>query len=626
MFKNRQVLRAPGLRSACAVACGLLLSGLCPAVAWADDQLDTLVVTATRTPQPINKVMADVTVIGRDVLDRQAQGNIRDVLRNVPGIEVVGTGGGGSTTGVFMRGGEQRHVLVLVDGVPLNTQNIDGVAAWEAIPVQQIERIEVLRGAASVAYGSGGVSGVIQIFTKQGQSGLGASGGLGLSDEGSLQGDLSWAAQQGAWRYGFTVAGAASHGINAKSGTQPGTLADDRDGYGRQSASAHVSFQANADHKLNASLLSSHQNAQYDDTATTTYDDRVHQDLSQVQAQWQARWMPNWTMNTAIGQTTSASDSRSEFYQAVTSTRTQTASVVNQARFDAHTLRLTVDDRQDHLLDTYLPVTHDGQRADQHTSALGLGYGLDLDEVSVAVNGRADDNDRFGLRRTGSLAGAWAFQPGWRLRASAGTAFLSPTLYQLFSSYGDTALQPERSLTREVGLSQSGEAGSWSLTAYHTKLNSLIQFDASQYRNVQHARTRGLEWQGHTAVGDWQWTGSLNWSSARNSDTGEWLLRRARTFGSIRAELPVADWTLGAQAQFSGKRADAYFDDVTYARVPVQDGGYTVWSVDGQRALSSRLKLTCKVDNLSNHRYQTAYGFNTPGRTVFVGLRWSPAN
>jgi vitamin B12 transporter len=625
MFKNQKVLSAPGLRSACAVACGVLLSGVLSGVAWADDQLDALVVTATRTPQPINKVMADVTVIGRDVLERQASGNLGDVLRDVPGLEVVTNGGAGGTTGVFMRGGEKRHVLMLVDGVPLNTQNIDGVASLEAIPVQQIERIEVLRGAASVAYGSGGVSGVIQIFTKQGQSGLGASGGLGISDEGTLQGDVSWAAQQGAWRYGFTVAAAASRGINAKSGTQPGLQADDRDGYARQSSSAHLSYQANADHKLSASVLSAHQRAQYDDAATSTFDDHVSQDLSQVQAQWQARWTPNWTINRAMGHTTSASDSLAEFYQSVTSTRTQTASLVNQLRWDVHTLRATLDDRQDHLLDSYLPVSHDGQRADQHTTALGLGYGLDLEQVSVAINGRVDDSDSFGLRRTGSVAGAWAFQPGWRLRASTGTAFLAPTLYQLFSSYGNPALQPERSQTREVGVSQSADAGSWSLTAYHTQLSGLIQFDAGKYRNVQHARTRGLEWQGHTNVGDWQWTASLNWSSARNTDTNEWLLRRARTFGSIRAEFPLADWSLGAQARFSGRRADAYFDDVTYERTATFDGGYTVWSVDGQRALSSRLKLTWKVDNLSNHRYQTAYGFNTPGRTVFVGLRWSPA-
>lgn len=130
-------------------------------------QLDTIVVTATRTPQPLSSVSADITVIDRDEILRAGVTGLADLLARQPGIEFARNGGPGTSTSVFIRGNESRHTAVYIDGVRVDSQSTGG-AVWEQIPLDQIERIEVLRGPAAAIYGSDAVAGVVQLFTKQG--------------------------------------------------------------------------------------------------------------------------------------------------------------------------------------------------------------------------------------------------------------------------------------------------------------------------------------------------------------------------------------------------------------------------------------------------------------------------
>src|SRR3990167_8831026 len=183
------VPRAPGVRSALAVACGLVLAAPFVAQATDADDVGQVVVTASRAPQPISRVLADVSVITRDEIERRGSASAVDLIAALPGFEISRTGGPASITGVFLRGAESRHLLVLIDGVRVDTQSGAGGATWEALPASQIERIEVVRGPASAVYGSDAMAGVVQIFTRQGQGPARVEVGFGVGTLGLWSSD-----------------------------------------------------------------------------------------------------------------------------------------------------------------------------------------------------------------------------------------------------------------------------------------------------------------------------------------------------------------------------------------------------------------------------------------------------
>ena len=165
--------RAPLSRSL-----GLCLSVMAAPILWPNAALaqvrptattpERVVITANRTPQPLSSVLADVSVVEREEIERSGAFGVADLLARLPGIEFARNGGPGATTSLFIRGSETRHTAVYIDGVRVDSQSTGG-AAWEQIPLDQIERIEVLRGPAAAVYGSDAVAGVVQLFTKRGK-------------------------------------------------------------------------------------------------------------------------------------------------------------------------------------------------------------------------------------------------------------------------------------------------------------------------------------------------------------------------------------------------------------------------------------------------------------------------
>ena len=150
--------------------------------AFAQSPLKAVVVTATRVAQPLTDVVADVSLIDREAIERSGATGLADLLARVPGIEISRNGGIGGTTSVFLRGADTRFTAVYIDGVRIDSQSTGG-APWEAIPLAQIDRIEVLRGPAGAIYGSDAIAGVVQIFTRKGEGAFTPYLGLGLGSD-----------------------------------------------------------------------------------------------------------------------------------------------------------------------------------------------------------------------------------------------------------------------------------------------------------------------------------------------------------------------------------------------------------------------------------------------------------
>lgn len=588
--------------------------------AWAQGpaggvELQPVVVTATRAPVPLRQVLADVTVLSREDLDRSA-GGLADVLRGVPGFQAVRSGGVAGTTSMFIRGGETRFAAVLIDGVRVDTQTTGG-ATWEALPLSQIDRIEILRGPASSVYGSDAMSGVVQIFTRKGERGLRAEVGASVGSQMSASTDASLSGTVGPVDFAVSGQAARSDGYNSKTNGFP-----DRDGYRTHGLNARVGWAVSDAHRLEASTLRSHVNSQYDGFASVADDHSFH-DLDTTRLQWVAQWLPAWRSTVAVGESRDRYETRPSVY--ITETRIRNASWQNDITVGAHTFNATLEQRRDLLDNTGLVGP---QVRELSNDALALGYGWRSGPVSLQANARHDEHDTFGSVDTGSVAAGLDLAAGWRLQGSWGNAFRAPTLYQSYSAYGPTnrPLRPERSLSNvELGLHHHAGPFDSSVTAYRNRIASLIVFGAPGpcpdafgcYENVGNALLKGVTLASRYAADGLRLSGSFDWLSPKNLDTGKVLQRRARRHAAFSVEKDVGEAILGAQWLVSGHR----FENAANTQ---RLGGYSVLNLDAQYRLNSQWRLQAKVDNVFDKKYQTANTYVSNPQTAFVGVRWAP--
>lgn len=586
-------------------------------------------VTATRSKLNISQVLADVTVLTRADIDRQAFGSLADLLRNQSCFEMVRTGGPGANTSLFVRGADTRHTLVLVDGVRMDSQSTSG-ASWNAIPLAQVERIEIVRGAASAIYGSDAIGGVVQIFTRKGDGAPQLEVGAGFGNRGLAKLDSSISGRSGIIDYAFSAAVERSDGYNARPTTDP-SYTPDLDGYDNKSASFRVGAQLAPEHRLELLGLASHNKAQYDASAKPKTDDLTFSDARAIRAAWNAQWSPAFNTELSVGESRDRYETQPNFpYLTDTKIRNTTFNAgykLGQGEFTG-----MLERREDRLDNTGLTQSSMPGKADRSQDALGLGYLWSAGPLALQVHARRDKDSTFGSANTGTIAGGVQLNPQWRVQASYGTAFRAPSLYQRFSDYGKPGLLPEHGKNTEFGLLFSEGSHEFSATIYRNLIKDLIVYGAAGacrseygcYDNVGEARLQGLSLKGSTRIGIVRLSGSLDLQAPKDTTVrpgytnyGNLLARRSREHASLRADTVLGAWTLGAQVLASGKR----YDDAANSK-PM--GGYALLDLDASYAINSSLQLQLKLDNALNKSYQTALGYDSSPVQAFVGLRYSP--
>lgn len=607
----------------------LALSACWPlsASAQAQPALSTTVVTATRSEQPLADLVADVSIVDRTQIERSGAVGLPDLLARLPGIQITRNGGQGSNASVFVRGAESRYTAVYLDGVRLDSQSTGGVQ-WEQVPLSQIDRIEVLRGPAAAVYGSDAVGGVIQLFTKKGEAGKPApyvGVGAGSHRSWQLEGGISGrAGADNAIDYAVGVSRERSRGFNA----QPQRLAPpnaipknpDDDGYARLSGHARLGLQINRAHRLDATLLASQLESQYDTsrfTATTPFaDDRNHNRLGTAGLTWSGQWTEAYSTRLQV------TDSHSRYATSPSPYRTETDLRgylwQNEYRIGAHLLTATLERREDALQNGDI----DRERSQ---NALALGYGLNRGPHALQLNLRRDDDSEFGGQTTGSAAYGYAITPAWRATVSAGTSFRAPTLYQRFSEYGVGSLEPEEGRNLEAGLRWTQGASSAGVVVYRNRVRNMIVFGAAGacsseygcYENVGRAQYQGVTLSGNHQLGQVQLRASLDFQDPKDRITDRQLARRAKRYATLGADTQVAGWNLGAEVQATGRRWDN-------AANTNRLGGYTLMNLYASTQVARDFTLTARVDNLTDKQYETARLYDTGGRTLWVGLKWAP--
>ena len=575
-------------------------------------ELPNVVVTANRVAQPLTDVLADVTLLDEQQVRDSGAVNITDLLARQPGLELSRNGGPGTTTSVFMRGAENRFTAVYIDGIRVDTQATGG-APWEAISLDQVERIEIVRGPAAAVYGSDAIAGVIQIFTKKGDGPFTPYVGVGGGSRRTGKLEAGFSGKHGAVDYSLGAARDVSRGFNTKPDGNP-----DRDGYRQSSASGRLGLQINDAHRIDLTGTYSNMDAQYDGY-TAGLDDHALSRLSTLGASWSAQWTKAFSTRLSVSQSAQRYETVPGDY--LTKTRLNNYLLQTEWQQGAHRVTGTLERREDHL-------ENDPIDQGRHQNAIGLGYGYTAGAHTLQLNLRHDRDSEFGGQTTGGAAYGFAFAPGWRVTGAIGTAFRVPTLYQRFSQYGQPALQPEKSRNLELGLHWAQGGSQFGVVAYRNKVRNLITFGSPGpcgasfgcYENTGRAVLEGVTLSGATKLADLNLGGSIDLQRPKDDVTGKLLARRAKRMLKLNADTHVSTgalrWTLGGELQLSSSRWDN-------AANTNRLGGYGLVNLYASTTIARQWDLLARIDNVGDKAYQVARGYNTAGRTFYLGLRWT---
>ena len=600
-----------------------LLALLAATPALADDT--DIIVTALGIEQPTDEVGQAVTVIDAPTIETRQNVSIADILITTPGVRVNRADAVGGVTGVSIRGAETTQTLVLLDGVKINDPSIIGDAYdFGNLLTGNIRRVEILRGSNSVVYGSQAIGGVVNIMSAEPGEGFGGTAlvDYGYADTLNAKADVSGSSGIASGSAG--VAYFRTDGISAaKGGTE-------KDGYENIATNAKLKLAFTDNLSLDLRGYYIHADLDTDiffgapaDTADTS---KLNQYIGYA------------ALNLA------SFDGKLTQRAAVTWFRAERSyeSPFGPSGFTGRTLRFEYQAVYQPMDSAKLLLGYDHERPEYNSfffdSFAGANVYSDasanIDSVhalavvkpfaglSVTGGVRHDDHSQFGGATTvGANANYSPNQGLTNVRASYGEGFRAPSLYQLYDpTYGNSALNPERSKSYDIGIDQQlgGDRATLSLTAFRRTINDQIDFDfgTSQYFNLGRTRAKGVEAMlTLKPVDALTFTAAYSYVDARNRDTGARLPRRPTNVVSVSADYR---WQFGLSA---GATLTMTSDSFNNASLTQRIDGYARLDIRASLPINEHLEIYGRIDNVTDEEYATVYGYSTYGRSAFGGLR-----
>ena len=629
-------------KSSVAPIAGALCSTLlCMQAAFAEDAatpevaLPTMVVSATRIATPQSQVGSSVTVISAEDIATQQLRTVTDVLKLVPGLNVVQSGGPGGVTSVFMRGTNSNHTKVLIDGIDVSDPSNSGSTFdFGQLLASDIERIEVLRGPQSGLYGSDAIGGVISITTKAGRGPFSLSGSLEGGSFDTFNQTLAVGGSTDQWQYAANVehlhSGATP--VTPLELLQPGEARLD-DYYDNLTASTRLGYTVMPGFDVN--LVGRFTDAHYAFTGDNPFAFPSFPDAQQSRSdtsQYYTRlsghlvsfdgmldqtlgvaYSSAWTLNLDpnFGASVNTGDRVKVDWQGAV------------RLFAGETLVLDAEHDRDAIHEPISAEVTDNAGAVELQSHLG-------EHFYSALNVRYDDNERFGSKVT------WRFAPAYvlaasdtRFSASAGSGFKAPTLGELYQNFppfffSNPDLKPETSTGYDLGVEQGlfNKAVQVGVTWFRNDIHNLITTDVTgtTYANVGRAVTQGVEsfigWQPLQAL---KLRADYTFTQADDAILHQELLRRPRHKATLDANWQLTDaFSVDSTLLFVGSWIDGNRD---FSIPRLTAPGYTTVNLAANFALNARWTLFGRVDNLFDRRYQDPVGFLQPALGVFAGVR-----
>lgn len=637
------------------LACGLAIGQLPIARVYAQstDQLPSIVVTATRSPEPVENLIADVTVIDGE-LSRRAL-NVQELLRFGGGVQLTSYGGPAATSNVLIRGANAGHTLTLIEGFRVSSALL-GQTTFEGLPLAHTSRMEILRGPASALYGADALGGVVQLFAPTSRPGLRITGEAATGQQSTRQlvGGVSGGSDSVTG--GIVISQDRSDGFNA---TGPDNFAfnPDRDGYRRDGVSAHVDARLKPGTRLRGIVLQNRLVSAYDDGAYP--DARLDGRTELIGLKGSHELGALTELAFKLGQSSDESVNRSSFPGRFSSRQLQVGVSATRQLNQAARLQGLLERLEEKVASTSY---QDGVAARRITHSIGLVFLGDKGPHLLQASLRHDDSNQYGGQTNHSIAYGYRLGGGLRAGASYATGFHAPGFNDLyFPNYGRSVIRPERSRSAELGLywnqsaadrSAGGAAGVPSATGatgsgdganagwhgkavlFRSRVRDLINFvavcpdPAPQYAlgcadNVDRARIEGLSLGiGRHPTSAWQrtptglgWFLNLDFLRPRNESTGTRLARRATRQLTAGVEYGAGAMTLGADVV----AADRRFDDAANLR---ELGGYMVFNLRAGYQATPEWHAFATVSNAGDRRYATALDYFQQGRLVMLGVRY----
>lgn len=591
-------------------------------------QLQETVVSASRNTQLLSSALPHTTVISREDIDQSQATDLVTLLSRETGLQRIQNGGLGSAASTFIRGAPPLQTLVLIDGVPQNKQDASGAVSLEHIMLDQVERVEIVRGNVSAIYGSGAIGGVIQIFTRVGNRKPSASLALELGPRAFRKSTGSFTTQVGDTTLSADLSRISTAGFSAINSTQNSGANPDADGYTNTSGNLAMSHQLSKDHSFGARVFKSNSETAFDDVGYADLPSDRHlltTRLNQISLFSDNTW-GSWRSRLGISEQTDKNRSKkNEVFLYSFLTRATVLSWVNTIGLGKNWVATAGLEQQRQRVEAIDPTFGSNYVKLRNTGAVFGGVEGPLAGGDLQLNLR---QDRVGAleARTSFIGYGYPLSRQMKAVGSVSTAFNAPPLGYLFDpAFGNLLLRPERARSRELGLQYQDNGHLLRATYFDTRVKDEFRYDAvlNAMSNLASTRNSGAElsYKGRLDATDLR--AGLTLQNPVNGLTGARLQRRADTLLSGGISHPVGALRLGADVLYSGERSDVY-SDALFKTVQTTLRPYTLVNLSAAYKLSSEISLSARVENVMNEKYQTAYAYNQAPRSMYVGVVWRP--
>jgi vitamin B12 transporter len=601
------------------------LSAQAQSAAAGEQRMAETVVTATRSAISVDETLADVAVISQEQIESMAPvRSAAELLQRLAGgVQLSSNGGRGAAQSVFLRGTASTQTLLLIDGVRYGSATM-AAPVLENLPLEMIERIEVVKGPASALYGSEAIGGVIQVFTKRGaDAGKPFLGNASVTagENGYKAASAGLRGAQNGFDYQIGLNRLVDHGFSAtnpKAG--PYTYNPDRDGFDQTSVNLGLGYALNSDWRVDTNFLQSDGRVHTDSGLGSN----PYSDLKTRVAKLKltGKVLPNWTTYVSVGQ---SRDEQKNFGSPYGDSHFNTTQLEYKWDNEIRTMLGTVLAGAERL-EQKVDVSSDYAVTRRSINAVFLGLNGSAGRHSWQGNVRRDDNSQFGGMTTYGLSYGYEFIQGLRAYASHGKSMRAPSfndLYYVDPSYpmynGNPNLRPEEGRNNEIGLQWNQGIHRAKLLHFDNKVSNLIAFGSTGMTNLQgETRLKGWSLEYGVNVAGWGVSANYDYLDAKQAD-GRPVLRRAKNQFALNVDKRLGAWKLGGSLLHVSSRKDTDFN--TYATVTLP--AYTTMDLYAEYRINPEWSLQARVANVGNKHYETVYGFNQLGRAGYLTLKWA---
>ena len=577
----------------------------------------SIVITAARSEQALPDALPSTHVIRRAEIEALQPADLPALLRALTSIDVAQTGPLGSQTSLFLRGADSRQTLVLVDGVPLQRADF-GSASWQNLPIEQIERVEIVRGNLSSLYGAQAIGGVVQIITRRALAPqVSVSAGSQATVAAAAAGGIELGGGNGSTRVSASLSARKTGGYSARDPAVDPAANPDLDPARQAAGSVQVEQRWADGHRTLFNLLAGTTHSAYDGFAPGLDDVlTTHTGAAGLNSQHALR--TDLVLSANLGQTRERMNDPTGFASVVDNLVRLAGLQLAWQPSLAHEWQFGAETKRERFSDSATP-----ERV-RNTDSLRLGWlgrlgGADQ-PLQLQANLRSDRSSAYGGATTGLLALAYTLHPGWKASAQWSSGFSAPSFLDELYANPATELRAERSRQGELALQWSGaDAALVRAALFAQRQYDRLSFDPVTFEtvNIANSKNNGLEVMAQWPIGTARLGAELTVQDPRDVDTGQPLKRRSRHSLAFNASGDVAGWHAVAALRYTGERLDT--DPVTFG--DAVNPARTTLDLALQRQLTPVWRVLAKLDNVANSRASEVLGYTAAPRSLLLTLQ-----